>query len=167
MKTLLATSLALLLATLTMGCDTTDCADAVGEPAIEVGFSSVDEWQPVSAGDAIFVEAGNQGSGLMVLLNLRLVGVDAAVGAYSTLDVQLVRDGEALTVEGGRTMAAVCQDDGALVARNRRVEFTDLYYTLDDLDGIYDGFEGELQVTAELIDGTQLQTVVPVVLEAG
>jgi len=166
MKTLLATALVLLLSTLVVGCDPTGCEPAAGDPAIEVGYASVDGWEAVSSGDPIVVEPGNQGSGLMVLLNLRLVGVDAALGAYSNLNVQLLRDGEALTVEGGRTMAAVCQDDGALVARHRRVEFTDLYYTLDDLQDIYEGIDCEIQVTAELVDGTELQAVVPVVLEA-
>ena len=143
-----------------------DCEAAADEPSIEVGYAEIGDWTGIETGDPVLVEPGSQGSGLMVQVNLRLVGLPADLGAFSDVSVQLFQGDQQLTADGSRTLSAVCTEDGTLLSRNRRIEFDDRFSTLGDLDKIDEGFEAELLIEATLQDGTFLESQVPVFLHA-
>ena len=142
---------------LSVGCEETSCVNPDEELSVQLGYPGMGEWIPIEGGDDVLVAPGSQGWGLMVEVNIRIAGLSADQGAYSTAAVDIVRLSEAreqLTAPGTRMLAALCQDDDALMSRNRRVEFGEDYMLFEELDGIDEGFDALLSIEVEFHDGT-------------
>lgn len=140
-----------------IGCEETPCVNPDEELSVQLGYPGMGEWLPIEEGDDVLVAPGSQGWGLMVEVNIRIAGLSAKQGAYSTASVRIVRLSEAreqLTAPGTRMLAALCQDDGALMSRNRRVEFGEDYMVFEELEGIEEGFDAILSIDVEFHDGT-------------
>ncbi len=139
------------------GCEETSCINPDEELSVQLGYPGMGEWIPIEEGDDVLVSPGSQGWGLMVEVNIRIAGLSADEGAYSTAAVHIVRLSEAreqLTAPGTRMLAALCQDDDALMSRNRRVEFGEDYMLFEELEGIDEGFDALLSIEVEFHDGT-------------
>lgn len=151
--------LSIFLMSLCVACDGDLCERPEEELSVQLGYPGMGDWSPIEEGDEILVSPGSQGWGLMVEVNIRIAGLAADQGAYSTASVHLVRVSEAseqLTAPGTRMLAALCQEDGALMSRNRRVEFGEDYMLFEELDGIDEGFDALLRSEVEFQDGTQI-----------
>ncbi|MBJ93761.1 MAG: hypothetical protein CMP23_04715 [Rickettsiales bacterium] len=145
-----------LLSGVLAACEPTTCGDLEEDLSVALGHASMEGWEAIEAGSEVLVAPGSQGWGLMIEVNIRLTGLAADVGAYSTADVQIFRGTEEaaqLTAPGTRMLAALCQDDGALLSRNRRVEFSDDYTDFTMLEGIDLGIDALLAIDVELQDG--------------
>ncbi len=158
-KVLLASFLAGLLVVCS-ACQQPGCSDSDVPLTVELGYPGMEGWQPIEDEDQVLVSPGSQGWGLMVEVNIRIAGLSADSGAYSTADVQIIRsseDQEPLTAPGTRVLAALCQEDGTLLSRNRRVEFSEDHMVFDELEGIDEGFDAVLKITVEFHDGTTVR----------
>ena len=152
--------LSLFLMSLCVACDGELCESPNEGLSVQLGYPGMGEWTPIEEDDEILVSPGSQGWGLMVEVNIRIAGLAADLGAYSTASVHLLRVSEAseqLTAPGTRMLAALCQDDGALMSRNRRVEFGEDYMLFEELDGIDEGVDALLRIEVEFQDGTQIE----------
>ena len=163
-QSLVAVSCVIALLSL-VGCEETSCVNPDEGLSVQRGYPGMGDWIPIEEGDDVLVAPGSQGWGLMVEVNIRIAGLSADQGAYSTASVDIVRLSEAreqLTAPGTRMLAALCQDDGALMSRNRRVEFGEDYMLFDELDGIDEGFDALLSIEVEFHDGTLISQEVEV-----
>ena len=152
--------LLILIMSVCVACDGELCESPNEDLSVQLGYAGMGEWTPIEQGDEILVSPGSQGWGLMVEVNIRIAGLAADLGAYSTASVHLVRmseSSELLTAPGTRMLAALCQEDGALMSRNRRVEFGEDYMLFEELEGIDDGFDALLRIEVEFQDGTQIE----------
>jgi len=149
--------LLLLLSCAGAACEPEGCVDSDSPLVVELGLPGMDEWLAIEDGDEVLVAPGSQGWGLMVEVNIRIFGLSSSSGSYSTAEVHILRAGdeqEQLTAPGTRVLAALCQEDGSLLSRNRRVEFSEDHMTFDELEGIDEGFDGVLEIRVEFDDGS-------------
>jgi len=141
----------------TTACEQDSCPGSGADPAVQLGYPGMGDWQAIADGDDILVSPGSQGWGLMVEVNIRIDGLSNESGSYSTAEVHITRrqdEQDQLTAPGTRVLAALCQDDDSLLSRNRRVEFSDEHMTFDELPGIEAGFDAVLETRIEFDDGT-------------
>ncbi len=145
-----------------------NCSGEGFDPGVGVGFAGMEGWEPIQTNDLVLVEPGSQGYGLMVLINVRYQGIAISDGAHSQADVQIVLDtGETITEDGSMRLASLCQDDGALVSRNRRIELLGNYASLEDLEGLDTGINAHIVIDSVMPGGETFEQDLPVILVGG